>query len=309
MTDTPPVSGTARPLAFGTMQWGARADAAESRRLYDACRAAGIVHFDTACGYAEGRSETLLGQFAAPDRDRLFIATKVAYHGGAGRANILSQFDGSRQRLGMDVVDLLYIHRFDPDTSLDETLETLAGLQTDGKIRRIGLSNFPAWAVMKAQWAASRHGTRIDAIQPMLNLVKRQAEVELLPMAADQGIAVFPYSPLGGGLLSGKYALGGSGRLAEDRMYAARYAPPAMHAAAARLADLAAEAGFHPATLAVAWVTTRQGPPVPLISARSVEQLQPSLAAMDLTLAPDLRAALDALYPAPPPATDRLEEA
>lgn len=299
---------TPSPLAFGCMQFGGRADPAASRALYDACRAAGIAHFDTAHVYTDGQSEHLLGQFAKGDA--ISIATKVGYDGGGGRANLTRQFDESRRRLGVDGVDLLYLHRFDPDTSLEETLSLFVEWQQAGRIARIGLSNFAAWQVMKAQAVLARFGSRVDVIQPMFNLVKRQAEVELLPMCADQGIAVYAYSPLGGGLLTGKYASGGAGRLAEDHRYAARYAPEAMHMAAKGLADIAMERGTHPATLAVAWVMSCPITPViPLISARSTDQLSPSLAALNFAMTPDLRARLSALYPAPPPATDRLEEA
>lgn len=298
----------ASPLAFGCMQFGGRADETAARALYDACRGAGITHFDTAHVYTDGQSERLLGAFSKGDP--ISIATKVGYDGGAGRANLARQFDESLRRLGVDAVDLLYLHRFDPDTSLEETLSLFVEWQQAGRIARIGLSNFAAWQVMKAQAILARFGSRVDVIQPMFNLVKRQAEVELLPMCADQGIAVHAYSPLGGGLLTGKYASGGAGRLAEDHRYAARYAPDAMHAAARGLADLAAAAGTHPATLAVAWVMSCPITPViPLISARSPEQIAPSLAAATYPLTPDLRTRLSAIYPAPPPATDRLEEA
>ncbi len=295
-------------LTFGTMQWGGKADAAASRALFDACLAAGITDFDTACGYAEGASEILLGQFIK-GHDNLHIATKVAYFGGAGRANILAQFDGSRKRLNMDSVDLLYIHRWDPDTALEDTFSTLAALQSKGQIARIGLSNCAAWQVMKAQSVARSFGTKIDAIQPMYNLVKRQAEVELLPMALDQGIRVYPYSPLGGGLLTGKYASGGTGRLTTDERYAARYGPTYMHQTAADLTALASMRGTHPATLAVAWVAAHPARPTPIISAHSVAQLAPSLAAASFDMGLALYADLSALSPAPPPATDRLEEA
>ena len=296
-------------LAFGTMQFGGRADAAASRSMFDACLAAGITHFDTACGYTDGQSETLLGQFAAPLRDRLSIATKVGYMGGCGRANITAQFDGSRRRLGTDSVDLLYLHRFDPECALEETFETMADLQARGLIRQIGVSNYAAWQVMKAQAICARLGTRIDAVQPMYNLVKRQAEVEILPMCADQGMVAYTYSPLGGGLLSGKYADGEVGRLTEDTRYAARYAPGTMHDTAARLGQIGQDLGLSPATLAVAWVMAHPARPVPLISARSTGQLQPSLDAAQLVMTPELYRRLSDLYPAPPPATDRLEEA
>ncbi|MBA4351017.1 MAG: aldo/keto reductase [Rhodobacter sp.] len=296
------------PLAFGCMQFGGRADAQAARAMFDAARAAGITHFDTAHVYTDGQSERLIGEFAQGDAE-VTIATKVGYSGGAGRANLSAQFDESLRRLGTDAVDLLYLHRFDPATSLEETISLFVEWQQSGRITRIGLSNFAAWQVMKAQAVAARFGSRIDVIQPMYNLVKRQVEVELLPMCADQAIAVHAYSPLGGGLLTGKYAQGGAGRLSEDSRYAARYAPEAMHQAAIGLAALASEMGTHPATLAVAWVMSCPITPViPLISARDAAQLAPSLAALSLPMTVDLRARLSALYPAPPPATDRLEE-
>ena len=294
-------------LAFGTMQFGGRADHAASGAMFSACLDAGVTHFDTACGYTDGASETILGALARPLRDQVYIATKVGYFGGAGRANMTAQFDGSRARLGMDSVDLLYLHRFDPETPLQETMETFADFQSRGMIRHIGLSNFPAWAVMKAQAIAAQLGTKIDAIQPMYNLVKRQAEVELLPMAADQSITVFPYSPLGGGLLTGKYARGEQGRLIEDSRYAARYSAETMHQTARDLADLAQDMGQSPVTLAVAWVMARG--PHPIISAKSLDQLEPSLAALNYRLTPELDAQITALSPTPPPATDRSEEA
>jgi aryl-alcohol dehydrogenase-like predicted oxidoreductase len=295
-------------MAFGTMQFGARADAAASAAMFDACLGAGLTHFDTACGYNQGASETILGALAAPHRGRLYIATKVGYVGGGGRANMTAQFDGSRHRLGMDGVDLLYLHRYDPITPLEETIETFADFQSRGLIAHIGLSNFPSWAVMKAQAIAVRMGTKIDAIQPMYNLVKRQAEVEILPMATDQGIAVYSYSPLGGGLLTGKYAGGaGGGRLAEDSRYNARYSAAAAHETAAGLARLAREVGIDAATLAVAWVMARGV--CPIVSARDAGQLAPSLDAQNLVLTPGLLERITALSAAPPPATDRSEEA
>lgn len=297
------------PLAFGCMQFGGRADEAASRAMYDAARAAGVTEFDTAHGYTEGNSERLLGRFAKGD-DAVRIATKVGYEGGSGRANLSAQFSQSLQRLGVEKVDLLYLHRFDPATSLEETIGLLVEWQLAGRIDRIGVSNFAAWQVMKAQAVAARFGSRIDVIQPMYNLVKRQVEVEILPMCADQGIAVRAYSPLGGGLLTGKYAGGQGGRLVEDARYRARYAPPAMHEAAAGLAAVSAEVGVHPATLAVAWVMGCPiAPVIPLISARDAPQLAPSLAAAGFVMDDALRARLSALFPAPPPATDRIEEA
>ncbi|KUJ76203.1 aldo/keto reductase [Ruegeria marisrubri] len=305
---TTPDGTPASRFVFGTMQFGGRADARESRAMFDACRAAGITHFDTAFVYTDGQSETLLGEMIREDRDRLLIATKAGYAGGAGADNIRAQFDMSRKRLGLDMVDVLYLHRFDPETDLAETLVCFAELKQAGKIRYVGLSNFAAWQVMKAACIARQFDLTIDILQPMYNLVKRQAEVEILPMCADQDIAVAAYSPLGGGLLTGKYVQGGQGRLVDDTRYAARYGEGWMYDAARRLSDLAAELGTHPATLAVAWVAASPYRPMPIISARSAEQLAPSLAALTYELSPELYRKITSFSPTPPPATDRLEE-
>lgn len=298
-------------LCFGTMQFGGRADAAESEAMYDASRAAGINFFDTAHVYTDGASETLLGGFAKADRDALIIATKAGYKGGAARDNILTTFDESRARLGMDMVDILYMHRWDGDTPLEETFETLAGLKDKGQIRYVGVSNYAAWQVMKADAVAQSFGIEVTLLQPMLSLVKRQVEVEILPMALSEGFAVAPYSPLGGGLLTGKYAstMNAKGRLSEDDRYAARYGQRWMHETAGKLARLARDAGTDAATLAVAWAAARPGVTAPIISARSAAQLAPSLAAADYDLSPELADQITALSRDPAPATDRLEEA
>ena len=297
------------PLTFGTMQFGGRADAAESRAMFEAARAAGITHFDTAFVYTGGASETLLGEMAEKDREGLIIATKAAYEGGSGRDNILTGFATSQQRLQMDVVDILYLHRFDDDTPLQETFDALATLKHEGRIRHIGVSNFAAWQVMKAQAIASQFEVRIDIIQPMHSLVKRQSEVEIFPMAVDQGIEIAPYSPLGGGLLTGKYATGGTGRLTEDHRYAARYNVEWMREAAVSLTALAHDLGTSPATLAVAWAMAHPARPRPIISARSAEQLAPSLAALSFDMTQTLYDQITGLSVTPPPATDRIEEA
>ena len=296
-------------LTFGTMQFGGTADATESAAMFHAARTAGINHFDTAVGYTGGACETILGKLIADQRDDIYLATKVGYVGGASRANITQHFDTCRKQLNQDSVDLLYMHRFDSDTALEETFGTLADLQSTGAIRHIGVSNYAAWQVMKAQSVALSLGTKIDVIQPMYSLVKRQAEVEIFPMAQDQGIKIAPYSPLGGGLLTGKYSQGGSGRLTDDSRYKARYGQPWMHTTAQALGTLADQHGVSPATLAVAWVVAHPAQPSPIISARSEAQLQPSLAAEGFTLSTELYNQMADLSITPAPATDRLEEA
>jgi aryl-alcohol dehydrogenase-like predicted oxidoreductase len=291
------------------MQFGGTADAEASRAMYDACREAGVNHFDTAHVYTGGASETLLGQFIEVERDNIFVATKVAYTGGAGQENIKATFEASQRRLQLDCIDLLYLHRFDDQTPLEETFETLAALQQSGKIRHIGVSNYAAWQVVKAQGVAQAMGTRIDMIQPMYSLVKRQAEVELLPMAESEGIGVAFYSPLGAGLLTGKDTRSGDGRLATDSRYAARYGQPWMHKTAQDFAALANEMRVNPATLAVAWAAYHPSVTCPIISSRSVEQLRPSLAATQISLSNENYERITALSQTPAPATDRLEEA
>ena len=300
----------ASKLCFGTMQFGGKADIVASQSMYEDCRTAGINFFDTAYVYTGGQSETMLGRFVQSERDDVLIATKIAYDKPTTKANVLQSFEESRSRTKVDMIDLLYLHRFDPHTPLQDSFEALAELREDGLIRYIGISNFAAWQVMKAAQVARDLGTTVDVLQPMYNLVKRQAEVEIFPACADQGIDVVPYSPLGGGLLTGKYARDeAAGRLIDDSRYNARYNVPWMHEAAAALPALAAKHDTDAATLAVAWVAKNGKVTSPIISARSSEQLAPSLAALDFDMSDALYDEVTALSQTPPPATDRLEEA
>lgn len=301
---------TPSKLTFGVMQFGGRANEAQSREMYDACREAGINAFDTAHLYNGGASEKLLGKFAAPEREDLIIISKCLYHDGPLGTDLRAQVEESLRRLNMDYLDVLYFHQWIGLDRMDEALGIAKELFEEGKIRVLGASNFAAWQTMKTQYAAEKLGAPpITILQPMYNLVKRQVETEILPMAIAEGLAVHPYSPLGGGLLTGKYGQGGSGRLKEDAMYTNRYSQDWMHKAATEFAFLAAKHGLDPATLGVAWVAHHAGVTSPIISARNVEQLRPSLAAADFEMTPDLYADISAIGRTPPPATDRLEEA
>jgi len=301
--DSTPISS----FCFGTMQFGGKADAANSQAMFDACRAAGINFFDTAHGYTNGHSESLLGQFAAAERDKLYIATKCASTGDCSPDAIAKDFDESLKRLNMDAVDLLYLHRWSDDVPLEATYGAVAKMVDSGRVRHIGVSNYSAWQVMKAERVAASFGLTISVIQPMYSLVKRQVEVEILPMCASEGIAVVPYSPLGGGLLTGKYAGDAGGRLVDDPMYNSRYGQDWMHAAAQELSVVAAELGVSPITLAVAWVAKNPAVTTPIISASAAAQLQPSLDAIGFDMDDALYARLTALTPTPAPATDRSE--
>ena len=298
-------------LCFGTMQFGAGASKSDSAAMYSACREAGINFFDTAYVYNEGRSEEILGTLIAKEREDIILVTKAGAVGGSSAKNIRSQLETSLTRMNQDYTDIFFLHRFDDDVPLEETFAELAALKEEKKYFQLGVSNFAAWQVMKAQGVAKLHGyPAIDILQPMYNLVKRQAEVEILPMAAGEHIAVISYSPLGGGLLTGKYrgGIAGEGRFSWDEKYALRYGQDWMHQAANSLSEIAAELGTNPAALAVAWVAKDPTITAPIISARNIEQLAPSLAAADITLDGDIYARLNALVPTPPPATDRLEE-
>lgn len=307
---------TVSALCLGTMSFGGDADEATAGALYRACREAGVDFFDCAATYNGGRAEEILGRLMAGERDHLTITTKCGYgsgdapHGVGSRYEILSSVEVSLRRLGTDRIDVLFLHRFDPATDPEETLRALEDVVTAGKVLHLGTSNFAAWQIARWLGHSERRGwAKFAVLQPMYNLVKRQAEVEILPMAVAEGLAVTPYSPLGGGLLTGKYARGAAGRLTANDRYATRYGPEWMHRAAEDLSALAAGRGVHPASLAVAWAGAHPGVTAPIIGARSVEQLAPSLAAADLAMTPELYAEIAALSIAPPPPTDRLEEA
>ncbi len=277
--------------------------------MFDLCRSAEVNFFDTAHTYTDGLSETFLGEFVQHDREQIVVATKAAYTGGSSAENIARQFDESRARLKLDVVDILYLHRWDPEVALEETMEAVAKLQAAGSIRYIGVSNFAAWQVMKAQAVAASMDMRIDIIQPMYSLVKRRAEVELFPMARAERIAVAAYSPLAAGLLTGKYQRGREGRLSTDARYAKRYGQAWMQDTATAFSALASELGVEPAALAVAWAARHPAVTCPIISARDERQLEGSLAAISVDMDADLYDRIEALSVRPAPATDRSEEA
>ncbi len=304
-------------LCFGTMSFGGDADEAESARMYAACRDAGVDFFDCANVYSAGRAEEILGRLMAHERDELVITSKTGSAFGSGprgrggsRYQVVRSVEASLRRLGTDRIDVLFMHRFDDDTPLEETLHALEHLVAAGKVLALGCSNYAAWQVMKAVGISARQGwTGFSVIQPMYNLVKRQAEVELLPLAASEDLAVIPYNPLGAGLLTGKYmAAGAQGRLALDASYAKRYGPEWMGESAARFVEWARGRGLDPVTVAVAWVAAHPAVTCPILGARNAEQLGASLAAAGFAMSPEMRAEIAALSPAPAPATDRLDD-
>ncbi|MEZ4728008.1 MAG: aldo/keto reductase [Caldilineaceae bacterium] len=306
-------------LCFGVMSFGGDADETTSAAMFKRCRDVGINFFDCANTYAGGRSEEILGKLMAPERDELVITSKVASPVGKGindrglsRRHIMLQVEASLRRLQTDRLDLLFVHHFDPDTPMEETLRALDHLVQQGKVLYLGVSNWSAWQIAKALGISAREGlARFQCIQPMYNLTKRQAEVEILPLALSEGVGVIPYSPLGGGLLSGKYSTSAKptgGRLVQNQMYAKRYAEDLYYEVAERFTAYAQERNIHPATLAVAWVMHHPAITAPIIGARNVDQLAASLDAINVAMTPEWRAGISALSYEPPPATDRTDE-
>ena len=285
-------------LCLGTMTFGREADQAASRDMFNCCRDAGINFFDCANVYSEGRAESILGALIADCRQELIVTSKFggAFGGGlnnsgGSRRHLMSSLEASLKRLDTDYLDIYFLHRFDPHTPLEETLRALQEVVDQGKVRYTGVSNFAAWQIAKTLGVAALNGwAPIHCVQPMYNPVKRQAEVEILPLAASESLAVISYNPLGGGILTGKYSQpsgAGQGRLNADDMYGKRYGEQWMYDTAAKFAKLAADRGYRPAALAVAWVARHPAVTAPIIGARSVAQLKDSLQSVEIEMSPN----------------------
>ncbi len=306
-------------LCFGTMSFGGDADEKAAEAMFHRCRETGINFFDTANVYAGGRSEEILGKLIKGCRDEIVLTSKVGVSTnndvnarGLSRRHIVLAVEASLKRLQTDRLDLYFLHVIDPHTPIEETLRALDDLVRQGKILYPAASNGAAWQIAQALGISAREGlARFECIQPMYSLVKRQAEVEILPLAQAEQVGVISYSPLGAGLLTGKYGprhRPERGRLVENTMYMHRYGDPAYYEIAERFTAHAQERGVHPVSLAVAWVMSHPAITAPIIGARNVEQLEASLAALDVPMTPEWRAEISALSVEPPPATDRSEE-
>jgi aryl-alcohol dehydrogenase-like predicted oxidoreductase len=304
---------------MGTMTFGDEAEKDESAAMFKRCRDAGINFFDCANVYSDGKAEEILGELSEGCRDDLVITTKVwgqmgddINSQGCSRRHIFAAAEASLRRLRTSYIDIYLLHRFDPYTPLEETLSALDDLVTQGKVRYIGASNFAAWQIAKAQGLSAQHDwPSLKCIQPMYNLVKRQAEVEILPFAEHENIAVISYNPLGGGLLTGKYGKNiqeSSNRLGRNNMYKKRYGDEWMLDAALNFVTYARDNGYNPVSLAVAWVAAHPGITAPIIGARNVEQLEDSLNAVAIPMTEELYGDLCKITPTPVPATDRSEE-
>ena len=306
-------------LCMGTMSFGGHADEKESAKMFNQCRDAGINFFDCANVYEKGKSETILGKLISGSRKDIVITSKVYFPTsndvnarGNTRKNIMNSINESLKRLNTEYIDLYFLHRFDDLTPIEETMRVLDDLVRTGKVLYLGASNFAAWQIAKSIGISEKNcWNRFECIQPMYNLVKRQAEVEILPMAISENIGVINYSPTGGGLLSGKYAKNNQptkGRLIENEMYKARYNEPEMFKIAERFTLLSKKYGHSPISLAIAWASSHPAITSPIIGGRNTEQLKDSLNSVNIEMTTDLRQEITDLSSNPGVATDRNEE-
>ncbi len=303
-------------LCLGTMSFGGDADETTSAALYKAGRDAGINFYDCADQYNKGKAEEILGRLMKGHREDLVITTKCYNPAGedinargTSRRHVTRAVEASLKRLQTDRIDVLFLHQFDMRTPIDESVRALEDMVRSGKVLYPAISNWSAWQVQKAIDLQERNNwARLQVIQPMYSLVKRQAEVELLPMAEANGVGVIPYSPAGAGVLSGKYSGEASGRIKSNKMYAARYSEPWVYEVADKFVAFCKQRGMHPVSAAVAWVGAHPAVTAPIIGARDVEQLQASLDSVKIDMTAALREEISALSRTPPPATDRLEE-
>jgi aryl-alcohol dehydrogenase-like predicted oxidoreductase len=303
-------------LCFGTMSFGGDADEAMSAQMYKACRDAGINFYDCADQYNAGKAEEILGRLMKGHREDLVITTKCFNPSredvnarGTSRRHVTRAVEASLKRLQTDRVEVLFLHQFDKLTPIEESMRALEDLVRSGKVLYPAVSNWSAWQTQRGVDLQERNGwARLQVLQPMYNLVKRQAEVELLPMAEANGIGVIPYSPAAAGLLSGKYSGQASGRLKTNKMYEARYGEPWMFEVAEKYVAFCKQKGLHPVGTAVAWVGAHPAITAPIVGARNLEQLKDSLDAVKVDMTPALHAEIAALSRTPPPATDRSEE-
>lgn len=282
-------------LVLGTMTFGEQLDESEAGAVVDLARERGITMFDTANRYADGRSEEILGRLIAPFRDEVQLATKVgsARVAGAGTregraridaASIRREIDGSLGRLGVDHVDLYYLHMPDGVTPLEESLGAMHELVVEGKVGAVGISNHAAWQTVEAHHLAARYGFTPPTVgQPMYNLLARRIEEEYLPASRHLGLANLVYNPLAGGLLTGKHRgavdpVPGT-RFASRATYRDRYWSEELHGAVEGLAEVAAEAGITLIALALRWLLVQADVTGMILGVSSVEQLEECTAA------------------------------
>jgi aryl-alcohol dehydrogenase-like predicted oxidoreductase len=304
-------------LTLGTMTFGGTGkfanvgttDVSTAKRQLDLCGERGVNLVDTADVYSAGASEEIVGEALEGRRDDWLVATKVRFamgpgpnDGGLSRHHLMRAAEASLRRLRTDHIDLYQVHEWDGQTRLEETLGALDTLVRQGKVRYVGVSNYAGWQLLKALGIAEReHLTRFASQQIYYSLAGREAENELLPAAVDQGLGVLVWSPLAGGLMSGKFSRGEDGTLngpAGSRQLSDWNEPPIdfpdrLFDTVAVLTKIATERGVSPARAALAWLIARPAVTSVIIGARTDEQLADNLEAAELTLSPEETAALE----------------
>lgn len=311
-------------ICLGTMTFGYQCDERTSFAILDKAADRGVTFLDTADVYpvppspeTAGRSEEIIGRWLQGKRDRFVLATKCRMrvgHGpndeGLSRKHVLKAAEDSLRRLGTDYVDLYQTHSHDPETPIEETLEALDTLVRQGKVRYIGCSNYPAWQIALTLGISERRNlVRFDCLQPRYNLLYREIETEHLPLCRDQGLGVIAYNPLAGGFLSGKYqkgdppvagtrfTLGQTGDL-----YRERYWQQAQFEAVEQLRAFFQKRGKSLVQVAIAWVLAQPGLTSAIVGASRPDQLDDTLAAVDLKLdAEEMEASNLAWYSLPRP--------
>ncbi len=299
-------------MTYGTPQWREWVlDEEASRPLIQRALELGINFFDTADMYSLGVSEEVVGRalrdFAR--RDEVVLASKVYFpmgdkpnQRGLSRKHIIHALDSSLQRLDTDYIDLYQIHRWDDETPIEETLETLHMLVQAGKVRYIGASSMYAWQFARALYTADLHGwTRFVSMQPHYNLIYREEEREMLPLCLSEGIGVIPWSPLARGKLAGKRQRGSAGetrRAQTDTLAQSFYGATEANdnAVIDRVEQLAKQHGIPPARIALAWLLHQPAITAPIVGASKMTHLDDAVAALDVTLSEEERAMLEEPY-------------
>jgi aryl-alcohol dehydrogenase-like predicted oxidoreductase len=308
-------------ITLGTMGFGGKGwasvvghiDVEGARRQIGLARDAGVNLIDTADAYSDGWSEEILGEALGKDRDKVLIATKVRFpmsedvnDAGLSRHHVISSAEASLRRLGTDHIDLYQVHGWDGHTPLEETLAALDFLVQSGKVRYVGASNFSAWHLMKALGVADLHGLpRFASQQIYYSLQARDVEDELVPLSIDQGLGILVWSPLGGGLLSGKYrrqgaaAPEGSRHVSGDWDEPPVYDQDKLYDTIELLVEIASARGVPVAQVALAYLMGKPGVTSVIVGARTEEQLKDNLPAADLALSEEEMSRLDAVSAQP----------
>lgn len=299
------------PLALGTMtfgsDWGWGADDAESRKIFDTYLARGGNFIDTASQYTNGTAERLIGEFARDRRESLVLATKYSMcrrpgdpnAGGNHRKSMVASVESSLRRLGTDYLDLLYLHLWDGTTPVEEVLRGLDDLVRAGKVVYVGISDTPAWQVARMQAIAELRGwAPLIALQIEYSLIERTGERDMIPMAREMGLGVLPWSPLGKGVLTGKYTRADLGHAdgTETRRNLAAAAGLLTERGlgiAAVVREIAADLGCAPSQVALAWTLLNPAVTAPILGVRTLSQLEDNLGALDVTLSDEHRTRLE----------------